>query len=182
MEDKERFWNLSNKLTLFRMAAVPVVALLLLSPHRGPNFFAALLFLLAATTDAVDGYLARRNGIVTSVGKLLDPVADKLLVTTALIFLLPLGRVPAWAVAVIVGRELVITTLRAMAASQGVIVPASALGKLKNVFQIASTSLLILHHPYLSIDVHRLGTSLLWVAVALTVLSGLDYLRRYRRP
>ncbi len=181
MDGRERLWNLSNKLTLFRIAAIPVVALLLLSPQRLPNFVAAALFLLAAITDSLDGYLARRRGTVTSLGKLLDPMADKLLVVTALIFLLPLGRVPAWAVAVIVARELAITTLRGIAASQGVIIAASALGKVKNFFQVASTNLLILHHPYFSIDVHRLGTYILWIAVLLTVISGIDYLRRYSR-
>lgn len=179
MEGKADFWNLSNKLTLFRIGVIPVVALLLLSPGRVPNFVAAVLFLLAAITDTLDGYLARRRGTVTSLGKLLDPMADKLLLVTALIFLIPLGRVPTWAVAVIVARELAVTTLRGIAASRGVIIAASWLGKAKNLLQLAAANLLILHHPYFSIDPHRLGTYLLYIAVFFTVWSGLQYLWRY---
>ncbi len=181
MQGKASFWNLSNKLTLFRIGVIPVVALLLLSPGRAPNFVAAALFLVAAITDTLDGYLARRRGTVTPLGKLLDPMADKLLLVTALIFLIPLGRVPTWAVAVIVARELAITTLRGIAASRGVIIAASWLGKVKNLLQLAAANLLILHHPYFSIDPHRLGTYVLYLALFFTVWSGLDYLWRYSR-
>jgi len=172
--------NFPTQLTLMRLLAIPVIALLLSFPDRWPNFFAALLFFLAALTDLFDGFLARRRNCVTPLGKLLDPMSDKLLVLTALIFLLSLDRVPAWAVAVILGREVAVTTLRAVAAAEGMVIAASWPGKIKNLFQLSSTNLLILHHPYFSLDVHRIGSYLLLVAVVLTVVSGVDYFRRFR--
>ena len=171
--------NLPTKLTILRLLMIPGIAVLLCFPDRWPNFFAALLFFLAALTDLLDGILARRRDCVTPLGKLLDPMSDKLLVLTTLVFLLSLGRVSAWAVALILGREMAVTTLRAIAASDGLIIGASWMGKVKNLFQLSSTNLLILHHPYFSLDVHRIGTYLLWIAVVLTVLSGIDYFRRF---
>lgn len=172
--------NLPTKLTLMRLLAIPVIAVLLSTPDKWPNFAAAVLFFLAALTDLFDGIIARRRNCVTPLGKLLDPMSDKLLVLTALVFLLALHRVPAWAVAVILGREVAVTTLRAVAASEGMVIAASWPGKIKNLFQLSSTNLLILHHPYFSLDVHRIGTYLLLVAVVLTVVSGIDYFRRFR--
>jgi CDP-diacylglycerol---glycerol-3-phosphate 3-phosphatidyltransferase len=159
------FWNLSNKLTLFRIGAIPIVVLLLLFyPDRWPSFVAAFIFMLAAISDGLDGYLARRGNMVSTAGKLLDPLADKLLVCTALIMLIPLGRVSAWIVAVIIGREMVVTTLR----------------KLKAFVQLIATNLLILHYPYFSLDIHLIGTILIWIALVLTIWSGFDYIIRYR--
>jgi len=176
------FWNLSNNLTLFRIGAIPVVALLLLFfPERWPSFVAAFIFLLGAVTDGLDGYLARRRNTVSNVGKLLDPLADKLLVCTALIMLIPLGRVSAWIVAVIIGREMVVTTLRGVAGSEGVIIAANWSGKLKAFVQLAATNLLILHYPYFALDIHLIGTILIWIALALTIWSGVDHIIRYRR-
>ncbi|RLB05406.1 MAG: CDP-diacylglycerol--glycerol-3-phosphate 3-phosphatidyltransferase [Deltaproteobacteria bacterium] len=176
---KVGFWNLSNKLTLFRIGAIPVVVLFLLFPGKGASFIAALIFLLAAISDGLDGYMARRRNTVTNLGKLLDPLADKLLVCTALIMLIPLERVSAWMAAVIIGREMAVTTLRGVAGVQGVVISASRLGKMKNLSQLSATNLLILHYPYFSIDVHQLGTLLLWLALVLTIWSGLDYFARF---
>jgi len=176
------FWNLSNKLTLLRIGAIPVVALLLLySPERWPSLIAAAIFMLAAISDWLDGYLARRGNMVSNAGKLLDPLADKLLVCTSLIMLIPLGRVSAWIVAVIVGRELVVTTLRGVAGSEGVVIAASSLGKFKAFVQLVATNLLILHYSYLSLDIHLMGTIMIWIALVLTVWSGIDFIIRYRR-
>jgi CDP-diacylglycerol--glycerol-3-phosphate 3-phosphatidyltransferase len=112
----EEFWTLANYLTLFRIAAIPLVAVLLLFyPGKWPSFAAALIFLLGAVSDVLDGYLARRRNTVSNMGKLLDPLADKLLVGVSLILLIPLGYVSAWIVAVILGRELAVTTLRGVA-------------------------------------------------------------------
>lgn len=172
--------NLPTKLTLVRFFLIPVIALLLSSPDKGQNFWAALLFFFAALTDLLDGLLARRRNCVTFLGKLLDPMSDKLLVLTALVFLLPLDRVPAWAVAVMLGREVVVTTLRAVAAAEGIVIAASWSGKMKTFFQLSSTNLLILHYPYFSLDIHRIGTYLLLVAVVLTVISGVDYFIKFR--
>jgi CDP-diacylglycerol--glycerol-3-phosphate 3-phosphatidyltransferase len=178
------FWNLSNKLTLFRIGAIPLVALLLLFfPGRWPSFVAALIFLLAAISDALDGYWARRRNTVSNVGKLLDPLADKLLVCTALIMLVPLGRVEAWIVAVIIGREMAVTTLRGVAGAEGVIIAANRLGKFKNLAQLSATNVLILHYSYFSLNIHLLGTILIWIALVLTIWSGVHYFARYlKRP
>jgi len=174
------FWNLSNKLTLFRIGAIPLLALLLgFFPERWPSFIAAFIFLLAAISDGLDGYLARRGNMVSNVGKLLDPLADKLLVCTALIMLIPLGRVSAWIVAVIIGREMVVTTLRGVSAADGVVIAANWSGKLKTFTQLVATNLLILHYPYFSLDIQLIGTILIWIAVVLTVWSGVDFIIRY---
>jgi len=174
------FWNLSNKLTLFRIGAIPLIAILLIFfPERWPSFAAAVIFLLAAISDALDGYWARRRNTVSNVGKLLDPLADKLLVCTALILLIPLGRVDAWIVAVIIGREMAVTTLRGMAGAKGVIIAASWLGKKKALTQLIATNILILHYRYFFIDTHWLGSILIWVALAMTIWSGVDYFVRY---
>jgi CDP-diacylglycerol--glycerol-3-phosphate 3-phosphatidyltransferase len=178
------FWNVSNNLTLFRIGAIPVVAVLLLFfPGKETSFAAAFIFLLGAISDGLDGYLARRRGTVTNLGKLLDPLADKLLVCTALIMLIPLGRVDAWIVALIIGREMAVTTLRGVAGAEGVIMEASILGKRKTFVQLCATNFLILHYPYFSLDIHLIGTILIWIALALTIWSGVDYFVRYfKRP
>ena len=174
------FWNLSNKLTLFRIGAIPLVALLLLFfPGRWTSFAAAVIFLLAAISDGLDGYLARRRNTVSNVGKLLDPLADKLLVCTALILLIPLGRVEAWMVAVIIGREMAVTTLRGLAGAEGVVIAANRLGKFKNLAQLSATNILILHYDYFFLKIHLLGTILIWIALVLTIWSGVHYFAHY---
>jgi len=175
----QHFWNLSNTLTLIRIAAIPLVVLLLLAHGRTPSFFASLVFVLAALSDLLDGYLARKRDQVTTAGKLLDPLADKLLVCAALIMLIPLNRVAAWMVVVIIARELVVTSLRGMAATQGMVISASPLGKFKSLLQVVATALLILHYPYFSINVSLLGMIVLWGALAMTVWSGVDYFVRF---
>jgi len=180
-EVERSFWNLSNKLTLFRIGAIPGIAVLLQWPGKVCSFFAALLFLLAAISDSLDGYLARKRGTVTVIGKLIDPLADKLLVLISLIFLIPLGRVAPWIVALIIAREMAVTTLRAVAASQGVIIAASPLGKAKSFLQLASTNLLILHYPYFSLNIHLIGYYLIYGALVVTLISGAHYFLRYLR-
>ena len=176
------FWNLSNKLTLFRIGAIPIIAILLIFfPERWPSFAAACIFLLAAISDALDGHLARRNNTVSDVGKLLDPLADKLLVCTALILLITLGRVEGWIVAVIIGREMAVTTLRGVAGAEGVVIPANRLGKFKNLAQLSATNILILHYNYYFVKIHLLGTILIWIALVLTVWSGIHYFVSYLR-
>ena len=176
------FWNLSNKLTLFRIGAIPLLALLLgFFPEKWPSFIAAFIFLLAAVSDGLDGYLARRGNMVSNVGKLLDPLADKLLVCIALVMLIPLGRVSAWIVAVVIGREMVVTTLRGVSAADGVIIAANWTGKLKAFTQLVATNVHILHYSYFSLDIHLIGTIMIWIALVLTVWSGLDFIFRYRR-
>ena len=181
--------NLPNILTLMRIAAIPLLAALLMSDSRVAGFWAAALFSLASITDWLDGYLARRMGIVTIFGKFLDPIADKLIVMAALIMILPFNRVPAWMVLVILGREIIITGLRGIASSEGIVIQASDLGKYKTIFQIVAIIGLILHYNYnwffgishelLTVNMHNVGMFFLWIATALTVWSGIDYLFRF---
>ena len=172
-------FNLPNSLTLFRVACVPVLVVLLFFPHKGTSFVAALVFGLASISDLLDGFLARRKQLVTTFGKFLDPLADKLIVSAALIMLIPLGRAPAWMVVVIVGRELAITGLRSMAVSEGRVISADELGKKKMVFQIVAILGLLLHYEYFGINFHAIGMFFLWLAVVLTLWSGFNYFRRF---
>lgn len=184
-------WNIPNILTLLRIAAIPALAALLLSPDRESGFWAAALFSAASVTDWLDGYLARRMGIVTVFGKFLDPIADKLIVMASLIMILPFGRVPAWMVLLILGREIIITGLRGIASTEGIVIQASDLGKFKTIFQIVAIIGLLLHyeyHPYFSIDhplltvnMHNVGMFFLWIATILTAWSGIDYLAKFMK-
>ena len=181
--------NIPNILTLMRIAAIPLLAVLLMSPSRSAGFWAAALFAVASITDWLDGYLARRMGIVTIFGKFLDPIADKLIVMAALIMILPFDRVPAWMVLVILGREIIITGLRGIASSEGIVIHASDLGKFKTIFQIVAILGLVLHYDYhwffgisneyLTVNMHNIGMFFLWIATLLTIWSGADYLVRF---
>ena len=137
------------------------------------------MFALASISDLLDGFLARRQQLVTTLGKFLDPLADKLIVSSALIMLVPLGRAPAWMVVVIVGRELAITGLRSMAVSEGKVISADKLGKKKMVFQIVAILGLLLHYEYFGINFHAVGMFFLWLAVILTLWSGINYFRTF---
>jgi CDP-diacylglycerol--glycerol-3-phosphate 3-phosphatidyltransferase len=183
--------NLPNLLTLGRIAAVPIVVVLLLSGGREASFWAAVVFSLAATTDWLDGWLARKWQVVTVLGKFLDPLADKLIVMAALIMLIPLGRVPAWAVFVILAREMVVTGLRSIASSEGIVIAASNLGKYKTIFQMVALVGLLLHYKYywlfglrwelFHVSMHNAGIFFFWVAFVMTVWSGGDYLVKFFR-
>jgi CDP-diacylglycerol---glycerol-3-phosphate 3-phosphatidyltransferase len=184
-------WNIPNILTLLRIALIPVLAIILLSPSKEAGFWAAALFAVASITDWLDGYLARRMGIVTTFGKFLDPIADKLIVMAALVMILPFDRVPAWMVLVILGREIIITGLRGVASTEGIVIPASNLGKFKTIFQIVAILGLLLHydyhwffsvdHPYFFVNMHNVGMFYLWIAVVITIWSGVDYLAKFVR-
>ncbi len=179
--EKRVIWNLPNGLTILRIMAIPIIVLLLFYPGKIASFFASIIFLFAAITDGLDGYIARRQNIVTTLGKFLDPLADKLLVITSLIMLIHLGRVPAWIVAIIAGREMAVTGLRAIAINEGIIISASQLGKYKTLLQVIATTTLICHYSYYSIDFHNVGMIFLWAALVLTVWSGLVYFRGFFR-
>ena len=168
-------------LTLFRVMAAPGIVILLLFPNRGTTLAAAILFSLAAITDYLDGYFARRYGLVSNLGKLMDPLADKLLVSSSLIMLAALQWIPPWIVCIIIGRELAITGLRGVVAGEGQDASASWLGKYKTGFQIAAIIPLLLHYPYLGIDFHVVGLFFLWGALVLTLWSGIDYFVKFRR-
>ncbi|MBI3797342.1 MAG: CDP-diacylglycerol--glycerol-3-phosphate 3-phosphatidyltransferase [Deltaproteobacteria bacterium] len=170
--------TLPNLLSLFRIALIPFLVYFL--TDTGPFFsaLAALTFFLASLTDFFDGYLARLYGHMTTLGKFLDPLADKLIVAAALVMLAAtqrFPRVPAWMVVVIVGRELAVTGLRGIASSEGVILPAEELGKYKMIFQMFALHGLLIHYSYLSVDFHLAGMYFLWISLVMGVWSGIDY-------
>ncbi len=180
--------NLPNRLTLARIILIPVfMVFLLLRLPKGQEFFysqsfvAAAIFLLASLTDGLDGYVARKRKQVTRLGQFMDPLADKLLVSAALISLVELQLVPAWIAWVIISREFAVTGLRAIAAADQVVIPASKLGKVKTVTQIIAISAYLLHDWPLSLIGIRLSGWFIYVALVFTVISGLDYLIKGRK-
>ena len=168
--------NLPNFLTVSRILAVPVIVVVLLDETPNGDTFAAALFALAAATDGLDGYFARSRDAVTTFGKLMDPLADKLLIVAALISLVSLNRLAAWVAMVIIGREMAVTGLRGLAAERGIVLAASPLGKLKTVLQIGAVIALIAVNPSpVWVDV------LVYAAVAVTLISGAQYFFGLRR-
>jgi CDP-diacylglycerol--glycerol-3-phosphate 3-phosphatidyltransferase len=184
MAKKEKplgLWNIPNLLSIFRLLAIPFVVFFLFFPSPLASFMAALIFSLASLTDLLDGYIARQQKTETPIGKLLDPMADKLLITSAMIMLISLERIPAWIVVLIVGREIAITGLRGIASVQGIVIAASKWGKAKTVLQSIALIGLLLHYEYLGIDFHLLGMILLVIALLITLWSGLDYFLKFYR-
>ena len=177
--NRQKILNLPNGVTIIRIAAIPIILLLLFTSGQTYKIITALLFLFVAGTDTLDGYLARRRGMVTTLGKFLDPLADKLLIVTALIALIPARGIPFWMVIVIVGREIAVTGLRGIAVSQDIVISASALGKYKTVFEVASISFLIFDGNLFSIDFHQVGMVLLWIAMGIAVISGINYFNKF---
>jgi len=175
---------LPNSLTLFRVGLIPVLVGLLLVPTPAAHAAAGLCFLLACLTDFLDGWLARRHGITTHLGQLLDPLADKLLVAALMIMLAavpPEPRVPAWMAVVVVLREIAVTGLRGIASSGGILLPAEELGKYKMIFLMFALEALLVHFSWtipgtaLVVDFHAGGMVFLWVALVLSVWSAVDY-------
>ena len=179
--ENRRIINLPNAITLLRIGILPVLFLILLEPGEAMSLAIAILFILAALTDLLDGYVARRYNIVTRMGKLLDPIADKIIMSAALVLLIPVGRAPAWIVALMVMRDFAVDGLRSMAAAEGHVIEASRLGKYKTVCQIIAVSALIIHYPIYGIDASSIGTAFLYVSLALSLWSGFDYLVRFYR-
>ncbi len=168
--------NIPNALTMLRILAVPVVVVALLAEIPNGDLVAGIVFALAAFTDGLDGYIARRRDSVTTFGKLMDPLADKLLIVASLVSLVALDRLQAWIAMVIIARELAVTGLRAVAVEQGVVISASWLGKVKTALQVAAVIALIAVDPAtIAVDL------LVYAAVAATVISGADYFFGIRR-
>ena len=169
---------LPNILTVLRILLIPLLVVLLLDPGPTASLLATLTFFVASLSDFFDGYLARRWGISTPFGQLLDPLADKLIVAAALIMLAGMNRVPAvpaWMAAVIIGRELAVTGLRAVALGSGLVLAAEELGKYKMIFQILALHGLLMHYHFLGIDWHTAGMYFLWISLVIALWSGLDY-------
>jgi CDP-diacylglycerol---glycerol-3-phosphate 3-phosphatidyltransferase len=173
-----------NLLTLMRIALVPVLVCLLLFPGPVPSAIAAGVFFVATLSDFFDGYIARSYGSGTTLGKFLDPLADKLLVVSVLIMLAAMPRfprVPAWMVVVLVMREIAVTGLRAMAAAEGQVMAAEELGKYKMALQAIAIQGLLIHYVYFHIDFFAAGMFILWIAMAVSIWSGVDYYRSRAR-
>ncbi|OBR65177.1 CDP-diacylglycerol--glycerol-3-phosphate 3-phosphatidyltransferase [Paenibacillus oryzae] len=184
--------NLANKITIIRIILIPFFVILLLPyPHWLANkaqifshlnhygvYYAAILFVLTAATDKLDGYIARKYNMITNLGKLLDPLADKLLISAALIMLVSLNRIPGWIAIIIIGREIVITAIRSIASSKGIALAADKHGKLKMVFQIiAITAMLLNNYPFALLISYPIDKALMLTAVLLTIYSGYNYIK-----
>jgi len=179
--EKREIFNLPNTISLLRIGVIPILFFLLLSPGPLMSLVIAVLFIIAALTDLLDGYIARRYQIVTTMGKFLDPIADKLIVNTAMIMLIPIGRIPAWIVAIIIIRDFAVDGIRTIASSEGIIIQASKLGKRKTLCQIFAVSALMIHYPFIGADAHLVGMVILYIALILTVISGTDYIIKFYR-
>jgi CDP-diacylglycerol---glycerol-3-phosphate 3-phosphatidyltransferase len=174
--------NLPNTISILRILLVPVLVLLLRSPSRTAAAGAAATFFLASWSDFFDGYLARRHGLTSTLGKLLDPLADKILVLGTMVFLVALNRLPGWMVVVVMSRELAVTSLRGVAGADGVVIAASKLGKYKTVFQDFALGFVMLYYPVHGANVYAVGMVFMMAAVGLTIWSGIDYFWAFRKP
>lgn len=170
--------NLPNKLTLFRVVLIPFFVFFLLAPYFEGygNYIAVAIFIVASITDFLDGKIARKYNLVTNFGKFMDPLADKLLVCSALICLIQLELIPAWVVIIIIAREFIISGFRLVALDNGVVIAASYWGKFKTAFQMLTVIVLILNIPNKVFTI--LGTVLIYVSLALTVISLIDYIAK----
>src|SRR3974390_837148 len=180
--------NLPNLLTFARIVAIPFFVWLLESPTPERGFWASIVFTLAALTDMLDGYLARKLGVVSVLGKFLDPLADKLIVMAALVWMVPMGRIPAWAVVLLLAREISVTGLRSVAASEGVVISAGQEGKTKTALQMIGIVALVLGYPYhLSylgidlgvVDLGHVGQLLVVLSLLFSFASAAQYVRLF---
>jgi CDP-diacylglycerol--glycerol-3-phosphate 3-phosphatidyltransferase len=171
--------NLPLSLTILRIFFVPLLVVLLLTKGRNMDLWAVGVFLVAAATDLLDGYVARKRSQITTLGILLDPIADKLLTSAAFISLVELHLVPAWMVVIIVGREFAVSGLRSIASAEGWVLEASELGKTKMVFQVVAITVIVLERRYPVM--HPLGEVLLWMVVGFAVVSGVQYFWHFWR-
>ena len=168
--------NLPNKLTMFRVILIPFFVFFLLAPYFEGygNYVAVAIFIVASLTDLLDGKIARKYNLVTNFGKFMDPLADKLLVCSAMICLIELGLLPAWIVIIIIAREFIISGFRLIASDNGVVIAASYWGKFKTTFQMLMVIVLLLNFDIPAFKI--LGTVLIWIATILTVISLIDYI------
>jgi CDP-diacylglycerol--glycerol-3-phosphate 3-phosphatidyltransferase len=185
---REDAFNVPNLLTMARVAVIPLVIMLLGRGSPKDCVWAALVYSAAAITDLLDGYLARRMNVVSVLGKFLDPLADKLLVMASLVYMVPMGRIPEWAVVLLLAREISVTSLRSIASSEGVVIAAGDDGKSKTALQMVGILALILGYPYhLSIgpidmgivDLVYVGRALVYISLVFSILSALSYLRLF---
>ncbi len=191
---REEALNLPNAITLVRMAMIPVILWFTYYESRRASFIAAMLFAITGATDFLDGWVARQRGLVTVIGKFLDPLADKLVVMAALVMLVHLGRVAAWVVILVMAREFIVSGLRTIAMSEGIVIAAGQEGKTKTIFQIAGITFLLLHYAYpidfgftsFEYDSNKVGTALLYLSLVFSIWSAwtyfADFLKAVYRP
>jgi CDP-diacylglycerol--glycerol-3-phosphate 3-phosphatidyltransferase len=183
------FLNSPNLITLARIGMIPVFLWFTWRESRVDSFVGAMIYAVTGATDFLDGWIARKKGLVTVIGKFLDPLADKLIVMAALVMLVHLGRVAAWVVIVVMAREFIVTGLRTIAMSEGIVIAAGQEGKSKTAFQVASITFLILHYQYpvdavlftFDLDANRAGTWLLYVSLFFSVWSAWNYFAGFIR-
>jgi CDP-diacylglycerol--glycerol-3-phosphate 3-phosphatidyltransferase len=186
---REEALNLPNAITVARIALIPVFLWFTYYESRVDSFIAALVFTFTGATDFLDGWVARRNNLVTVIGKFLDPLADKLIVMSALVMLVHLGRIAAWVVIVVMAREFIVTGLRTIAMSEGIVIAAGQEGKYKTSLQIAAICFLLLHYTYpidfvwitFDLDANRVGTWLLYTSLLFSVWSAWLYFAGFLR-
>ena len=184
---KKDLFNLPNAVTLTRIGMIPIILTFTYYESRLNSFVAAIVFAVTAATDFLDGWIARRRGLVTVIGKFLDPLADKLVVVSTLIMLVHLGRVAAWLVIVIMAREFIVSGLRTMAMGEGIVIAAGQEGKYKTAVQLAAISFLLVHYRYqvdfllfqVEVDANAVGTWLLYLSMAFSVWSAAVYIRDF---
>lgn len=170
--------NLANKLTILRVLLIPVFVITLYLDINNNNIYAVIIFIIASITDALDGYIARSQNLITNFGKFIDPLADKMLVSTALILLVELGKIPGWVVAIIIAREFTITGFRVLAASEGITISASPWGKIKTITQIMAIILMLINnYPFEKINI-PMDNIILYLSLIFTIISGFDYLNK----
>lgn len=167
--------NIANRITITRISMIPIFLGILLLDIPYANIIGAVVFAVAAGTDGIDGYLARSRKEVTNLGRFLDPLADKLLITSALIYLVEINQIPAWIAIIIVAREFAVTGLRTIAVEKGIVIAASKWGKIKTVSQVIAVVILLLHEFFETLTTFPLGLVAIYIATILTVISGVDY-------
>ncbi|HEY4187698.1 MAG TPA: CDP-diacylglycerol--glycerol-3-phosphate 3-phosphatidyltransferase [Polyangia bacterium] len=183
--------NLPNLITIGRVLLVPFVLLMIDNYNPLRTFLASLLYIGAAAGDALDGYLARKRNQVSVLGKFLDPLADKLIVTAVLVTMVALGRAPAWLVVVLIGRDLAINGLRSIASAQGLVIAASDGGKIKTALQLVAIMMLLIHFRYpllgtellfgqpIGVDYHKVGQLVLYLSMIVSVVSAVEYVQKF---
>ena len=169
------FWNPANIVTTARIVMIVPTVLFMTSPEPWAGWTAMVLFVIAGISDLLDGWLARHYGIVSVVGAFLDPLADKLMVMAVMVMLIPLHRIPAWLVVLLLARELTITGLRGIASAEGIVISASSGGKFKTAYQMCAIAFLLIHFEYLGIHAHDVGLWLLYVSAGISLYSGWSY-------
>ena len=177
--EKREAFNFPNTVTILRLGVIPVLFFLLYSPGPTGSLVIAILFIIAALADILDGYIARRYNVETVVGKFLDPIADKIIINTAMIMMIPINRIPAWIVAIIIIRDFIVDGVRSIASSDGLIIQASTIAKQKTLCQNFAVSALMIHYPFFGADAHAVGMVILYIALVMSIASGIDYLMKF---